>query len=65
MNFKPEISFSTRIRKSPFFDSTIKWCVQGHTVNMSGITAKVKICNLPFLKKKINSKRKRFIKFCL
>lgn len=32
MNFKPEISFHTRIRKSPFFDSTIKWGVQGFTV---------------------------------
>ena len=52
MNFKPEISFGTRIRKSPFFDSTIKWGVQVYTVNISGITAKVKICNLPFLKNK-------------
>ena len=25
MNPKPEITFGTRIRKSPFFDSTIKW----------------------------------------
>ena len=32
MKFKPEISFSTRIRKSPFFDSTMKWGVQGFTV---------------------------------
>ena len=32
MDFKPEISFVTRIRKSPFFDSTIKWGAQGFTV---------------------------------
>ena len=32
MKFKPEISFGTRIRKSPFFDSTMKWGVQGFTV---------------------------------
>ena len=32
MNFKPEISFSTRIRKSPFFDSTMKWGCKGFTV---------------------------------
>ena len=32
MEFKPEISFSTRIRKSPYFDSTIKWGAQGFTV---------------------------------
>ena len=32
MNLKPEISFGTRIRKSPFFDSTIKWGVKGFTV---------------------------------
>ena len=32
MDFKPEISFGTRIRKSPFFDSTLKWGVQGFTV---------------------------------
>ena len=52
MSFKLEISFGTRIRKSPFFDSMIKCSVQGYTVNMSGITAKVKICDLPFLKNK-------------
>ena len=32
MNFRPEISFSTRIRKSPFFDSTMKWGCKGFTV---------------------------------
>ena len=32
MNFKPEISFGTRIRKSPFFDSTMKWGCKGFTV---------------------------------
>ena len=32
MKFKPVISFGTRIRKSPFFDSTIKLGVQGFTV---------------------------------
>ena len=32
MNFKPEISFSTRIRKSPFFNSTMKWGCKGFTV---------------------------------
>ena len=32
MNFKPEISFETRIRKSPFFDSTMKWGCKGFTV---------------------------------
>ena len=32
MNFKPEISFSTRIRKSPFFESTMKWGCKGFTV---------------------------------
>ena len=32
MNFKPEISFSTRIRKSPFFKSTMKWGCKGFTV---------------------------------
>jgi len=28
----PEISFSTRIRKSPFFESTMKWGCKGFTV---------------------------------
>ena len=32
MNFKPEISFGTRIRKSPFFESTMKWGCKGFTV---------------------------------
>ena len=32
MNSNPEISFSTRIRKSPFFDSTMKWGCKGFTV---------------------------------
>ena len=32
MNFKPEISFGTRIRKSPFFQSTMKWGCKGFTV---------------------------------
>ncbi len=32
MNSNPEITFGTRIRKSPFFDSTIKWGVKGFTV---------------------------------
>ena len=32
MNSNPEISFSTRIRKSPFFDSTMKWGCRGFTV---------------------------------
>ncbi|PPR46816.1 MAG: Dimethylsulfonioproprionate demethylase DmdA [Alphaproteobacteria bacterium MarineAlpha5_Bin9] len=32
MSDKPEISFGTRIRKSPFFDSTIKWGCKGYTV---------------------------------
>ena len=32
MNPKPEITFGTRIRKSPFFDSTIKWGAKGFTV---------------------------------
>ena len=32
MSFNPAISFGTRIRKSPFFDSTIKWGAKGFTV---------------------------------
>ena len=32
MNFKPEITFGTRIRKSPFFESTMKWGCKGFTV---------------------------------
>jgi len=32
MNTNPEITFSTRIRKSPFFDSTLKWGCKGFTV---------------------------------
>ena len=32
MNSNPEVSFSTRIRKSPFFDSTMKWGCKGFTV---------------------------------
>ena len=32
MKNNPEISFGTRIRKSPFFDSTIKWGAKGFTV---------------------------------
>ncbi len=32
MTDNPEISFSTRIRKSPFFDSTMKWGCKGFTV---------------------------------
>ena len=32
MNSNPEITFGTRIRKSPFFDSTIKWGAKGFTV---------------------------------
>ena len=32
MNFKPEISFGTRIRKSPFFNSTMEWGCKGFTV---------------------------------
>ena len=32
MNFTPEISFGTRIRKSPFFESTMKWGCKGFTV---------------------------------
>ena len=32
MNFKPEISFVTRIRKSPFFESTMKWGCKGFTI---------------------------------
>ena len=32
MSFNPIISFGTRIRKSPFFDSTVKWGVKGFTV---------------------------------
>ena len=32
MNIKPEISFGTRIRKSPFFESTMKWGCKGFTV---------------------------------
>lgn len=32
MNFKPEISFSTRIRKSPFFESTMKSGCKGFTI---------------------------------
>jgi len=32
VNKNPEITFGTRIRKSPFFESTIKWGVKGFTV---------------------------------
>ena len=32
MNDNPEITFGTRIRKSPFFDSTIKWGVKAFTI---------------------------------
>ena len=32
MNFKSEISFGTRIRKSPFFESTMKWGCKGFTI---------------------------------
>ena len=32
MNFKPQISFGTRIRKSPFFDSTIECGCKAYTV---------------------------------
>ena len=32
MNSNPEITFGTRIRKSPFFDSTIKWWAKGFTI---------------------------------
>ncbi len=32
MNSKPEITFGTRIRKSPFFESTMKWGCKGFTV---------------------------------
>ena len=32
MNPNPEITFGTRIRKSPFFDSTLKWGCKGFTV---------------------------------
>ena len=32
MAFNPEISFATRIRKSPFFDSTMKWGCKAFTV---------------------------------
>ena len=32
MSTNPEITFGTRIRKSPFFESTIKWGVKGFTV---------------------------------
>lgn len=32
MNFKPEISFGTRIRKSPFFESTMQWGCKGFTI---------------------------------
>ena len=32
MNFKPEISFGTRIRKSPFFESTMEWGCKGFTI---------------------------------
>ena len=32
MNFNPEISFGTRIRKSPFFESTMKWGCKGFTI---------------------------------
>ena len=32
MELNPEISFSTRIRKSPFFESTMKWGCKGFTV---------------------------------
>jgi aminomethyltransferase len=32
MTSRPEITFGTRIRKSPFFDSTIKWGCNGFTV---------------------------------
>jgi aminomethyltransferase len=31
MNSNPEITFGTRIRKSPFFESTIKWGCKGFT----------------------------------
>ena len=31
MNSNPEITFGTRIRKSPFFKSTIKWGCKGFT----------------------------------
>ena len=32
MNSKPEIAFGTRIRKSPFFDSTMKWGAKSFTI---------------------------------
>ena len=32
MNNKPEISFGTRIRKSPFFESTMEWGCKGFTI---------------------------------
>ena len=32
MNTNPEITFGTRIRKSPYFDSTIKWGVKAFTI---------------------------------
>ena len=32
MNYKPEISFGTRIRKSPFFESTMKYGCKGFTI---------------------------------
>ena len=32
MNFQPAITFGTRIRKSPFFESTMKWGCKGFTV---------------------------------
>ena len=32
MSSNPEITFGTRIRKSPFFESTIKWGCQGFTI---------------------------------
>jgi hypothetical protein len=31
MNSNPEIIFGTRIRKSPFFESIIKWGCKGFT----------------------------------
>lgn len=32
MNTNPEITFGTRIRKSPYFDSPIKWGVKALTI---------------------------------
>tara|TARA_Y100000590_G_scaffold344168_1_gene393501 strand:+ start:1894 stop:3015 length:1122 start_codon:yes stop_codon:yes gene_type:complete len=32
MAFNPEISFGTRIRKSPFFESTMRWGCKGFTI---------------------------------